>query len=44
MSLTFIHGPVILPYIANTVQWIYIIPGAVDQSDTANDRILFTGQ
>ena len=37
MSLTFIHGPVMLPYISNSVQWINIIPDIVDQSDTVND-------
>ena len=44
MSLTFIHGPVILPYISITVSWINIIPGIGDQSDTVNDLILFIGQ
>ena len=43
MSLTFIHGSVILPYISNTVSWINILPGIVDQSDTVNDLILFIG-
>ena len=41
VSLTFIHSPVSLPYISNTVKWINIIPGIVDQSDTVNDLILF---
>ena len=30
VSLTFIHGPVILPYISNTDGIISIIPGIVD--------------
>ena len=34
LSLTFIHGPVILPYISNNVLWINTIPGIVDQSET----------
>ena len=41
VSLTFIHGPVILPYISNTVLWINTTQGIVDQSDTVNDFILF---
>ena len=43
MPLTFIHGPVILPYITNTIEWINIIPGRVDLSNTVNDLILFIG-
>ena len=43
MTLTFIHGPVILPYITNTIEWINIIPGRVDLSNTVNDLILFIG-
>ena len=42
-SLTFSNSPVILPYISNTVYWIDIIPGIVDQFDTVNDLILFIG-
>ena len=36
VSLTFIHGPMILPYISNTVKWINIIPGIIDQSYTGS--------
>ena len=43
MSLTFIHGPVILPYIYNTNERINIITGIVYQSDTMNDLILLIG-
>ena len=43
MSLIFIHGPVILPDIFNTVSWVNIVPGIEDQSDTVNDLILFIG-
>ena len=38
LSLTFIHGPVILPYISNAVKQFTNIPDIVDQSDIMNDR------
>ena len=43
VSLIFIHSPVILPYISNTVSWINIILDIVDQSDTLNDLIIYIG-
>ena len=43
VSLTFSHGPVILPYLSNTVYWINILPGIVDQSGTVIDLKLFIG-
>ena len=43
VSLTFIHGQVILPYISNSVNGFYIILGRVDQSDSMNDHILYIG-
>ena len=43
MPLSFSHGPVILLYISNTFEWINIIPGIVDQSDTVNGLVLFIG-
>ena len=43
VSLTYIHGPVILSYISNSVQWISISLGIVGQFDITNDPILFRG-
>ena len=37
--LACIHDPVILPYIPNTVDWIYIIRDIVSQLDTTKDII-----
>ena len=35
-----LNDSLILPYISNTVHWINIILGRVDESDTMNDHIV----
>ena len=35
------HGPVILPYILNTICWINVTPGILLPCDPMNDHLLY---
>ena len=37
------HGPVILPYILNTICWINVTPGILLPCDPMNDHLLYLG-
>ena len=37
------HGPVILPYILNTICWINVTPGILVPCDPVNDHLLYLG-
>ena len=43
VTLINIHGPLILPYISNTVKWIHIFHEMISQVDVTNAFILSIG-